>query len=48
MTPIFCLNVRAGGGLRVGALIEWLDTHRAAIVVLSEWRVKMADGRKGG
>jgi exodeoxyribonuclease-3 len=35
---IVSLNLRHGGGHRIGALIDWLLAQEADIVVLSEWQ----------
>lgn len=35
---MICLNIRAGGGARVAALLRYLDRHDAHTVVLTEWR----------
>jgi exonuclease III len=38
MMRIVALNIRAGGGQRVAALLRYLDQHDPYTVVLSEWR----------
>jgi exonuclease III len=38
MTRIVALNIRAGGGERVAALLRYLEQHNPHTVVLSEWR----------
>lgn len=35
---VLSLNIRSGGGGRVGALHDWISTKSPEVVVLSEWR----------
>jgi exonuclease III len=42
---LICLNVRSGGGNRWDAILKFVDSHRADVVIFTEWRSSEASGR---
>jgi len=35
---LLCLNVRSGGGSRWSEILDFVEAHRADIVIFTEWR----------